>query len=168
MKGGRGAIFSVSCFFTKGDKHQAKNIQKKMLAVFVTISSSPVSNVIVWGGESSQIVFLRLSKNSLNMKKICLHMDDYTGLWCLIPRYIYFAGATKRPRYFYIYKYTYICIYIYIYVYGIFQYFCFMGLCTASCKIMDIIGLLALLLSKKFLFQTNDNLCSSKPSFMKS
>lgn len=84
MKGGRGAIFSVSCFFTKGDKHQAQNIQKKMLAVFVTISSSPGSNVIVQGGEgtclNSQTLFLRLSKNSLHLEKICLHMDDYTGL----------------------------------------------------------------------------------------
>lgn len=85
MRGGRGAIFSVSCFFTKGDKHQAQNIQKKkVLAVFVTISSSPKSNTIVWGGEgsylNSQTLFLRLSKNSLNTKNTCLHMDDYTGL----------------------------------------------------------------------------------------
>lgn len=58
--------------------------KKKVLAVFVTISSSPKSNTIVWGGEGSYLnsrtLFLRLSKNSLNTKNTCLHMDDYTGL----------------------------------------------------------------------------------------
>lgn len=71
--------------------------------------------------------------------------------------------------YIYLYVYTYIHLYIYTYI-ASFQYLCFMDLFTVASKIVNIIVLFPLLLTKKknAEFQNNDNLCNSKPSFMKS
>lgn len=77
-------LFSQSLASSQKKTNIRHKIFRKLLAMFVTITSSSVFNFSVGfgGGEgtylNSQILFLRLSKNSLYMKKMCLCMDDYT------------------------------------------------------------------------------------------
>lgn len=77
-------LFSQSLASSQMETNIRHKIFRKLLAVLVTIRSSSVSNFSVGfgGGEgtclNSLILFLRLSMSSLYMKKMCLHMDDYT------------------------------------------------------------------------------------------
>lgn len=84
-------LFSQSLASSQKEANIRHKIFRKLLAVFVTITSSSVFNFSVGfgGGENTclhnQILFLRLSNSSLYTKKICLHMDDYTDFECVGP-----------------------------------------------------------------------------------